>query len=254
MQLSFLLLASGEICGISWPDMPDSEPSRLPLLPIHRYEVLDTPREREFDQLVGLLSGLLEVPVALINFFEGERQWIKAEVGALFRSEFCLDVVRNSGELLVIPDTAEDPRYLDGNREMSEESVRFYAGAPLITPDGHMIGTLCVMDYQPRELGREHRDLLSALARQVVFILESRLRGRELAEQASDVGGHENTILKVAHDLRSPLSSIVIAGHLLGELADEEQSPKMRRLADLIQGASGDMEKLLTDMARKAAQ
>ena len=162
--------------------IPATEPERLEALA--SYDILDTPREPEFDDLTRIASYVCGTPIAVISLIDDERQWFKSAVGMDGASEtprehsFCAHAILEN-EMLVIPDTLEDARFKDNPLVLSGPAVRFYAGAPLVTEEGLALGTLCVADNTPRELTNEQRALLSALARAVVSRMAER---RKLAE------------------------------------------------------------------------
>ena len=163
---------------------PPDEAQRLAAL--RRYDILDTPPERAFDDIVRLASRLCDVPVALVSLVDDQRQWFKAEQGFGARetsrdASFCAHAILQP-DVLVVPDTLRDERFAANPLVTGSSHIRFYAGAPLVTPDGHRLGTLCIMDREPRELTAEQAGLLQALARQVVTELE--LRWSLLAQAA----------------------------------------------------------------------
>ncbi|MFC4638229.1 PAS domain S-box protein [Deinococcus hohokamensis] len=147
---------------------------------VDRYAVLDTPPEAAFDRIVHLAARLFGVPLAAVTFFDGERQWFKACVGADIRentrgASFCGHLIeQESDDVLVVPDAREDERYRDLAVVTGAPHLRFYAGAPLLTPDGVKIGTLCLYDFRPRDLSAAERRSLSDLAAHVVSELELR--------------------------------------------------------------------------------
>jgi PAS domain-containing protein len=161
--------------------LPQNESERLGAL--QRYEILDTEPEQKFDDLTLLASHICQSPIALISLVDAERQWFKAKVG-LTTSEtprsisFCGHAILGE-DVMVVPDAAADARFSDSPLVTGEPNVRFYAGAPLLTPEGHALGTLCVLDRVPRELTAAQLEALRALARQVVAQLELRRRLQE---------------------------------------------------------------------------
>ncbi len=156
--------------------LPQDEPLRLAAL--DRYRILDTPEEREFDEVARLASVLCDTPYAAVSFVAAERQWFKAQVGLGLRQtgrevSICAHAILHDG-LFEVPDTRLDTR-LRGNPLVEERpGVRFYAAAPLRTLEGRPIGTLCVMDLRPRELTEVQRLALRTLAGQVMAQLELR--------------------------------------------------------------------------------
>jgi PAS domain S-box-containing protein len=155
---------------------PNQEAARLDAL--RAYDVLDTAPEQAFDELTALASRVLECPISLISFVDRDRQWFKSKTGLTIPEtpreiSFCAHAIA-SDDVLVVCDAAGDPRFSRNTLVMAEPRIRFYAGAPLMSRSGLGLGTLCVMDYAPRELQPDEIDTLRILARQVVAQLELR--------------------------------------------------------------------------------
>ena len=154
--------------------VPDNEKQRLERL--RRYGVLDTPPSEAFDRVTRLASRLLNMPIALVSLVDAERQWFKSKVG-IDASEtprelaFCAHAICDTS-VLVVPNAPDDPRFSDNPLVTGAPDIRFYAGAPLRTDDGHNLGTLCVIDRSPREFSEEERTLLTDLAHIVIDELE----------------------------------------------------------------------------------
>jgi two-component system, NtrC family, sensor kinase len=164
--------------------IPKNEVKRLKVL--WQYDVLDTVPEEVFDDLTDLAAHICEAPVALISLVDENRQWFKAKVGTSLKEtsrdiSFCAHAILND-DLLLISDAAKDPRFRDNPLVTGPQKIRFYAGAPLVTPDGHALGTLCVLDKKPRKLRSEQQKALRVLARHVVSQLELRRHAKELVE------------------------------------------------------------------------
>ncbi len=164
--------------------LPPDESQRLQTLA--SYAVLDTAPELAFDDFPHLASRLLEVPIALISLVDEQRQWFKSKVG-LDACEtprdwaFCSHAILQP-DLMVVEDAAQDPRFAGNPLVVGEPHIRFYAGCPLVTADGQALGTLCVIDRQPRRLSADQLDILKRLGRQMVHLLE--LRRATLRQQA----------------------------------------------------------------------
>jgi diguanylate cyclase (GGDEF)-like protein/PAS domain S-box-containing protein len=153
---------------------PDAERQRLQAL--LDYAVLDTPAEPGFDDITRLAAQFFETPVALVSLIDRDRQWFKSRVGMTTTQTpraiaFC-DFAIRSLDVMVVPHAAADARFERNPLVTGEAGVRFYAGAPLVTPEGHAVGTLCVIDRRPRHFDDTQRAALAALSRQVVAQLE----------------------------------------------------------------------------------
>ncbi len=176
--------------------VPKNETRRLARLA--SYGILDTPGESYYDDVTRLASLLADVPIALLSLVDGERQWIKSRVGLegseISREDaFCAHAICAPGEIMVVPDARSDERFADSPLVRAEPNIRFYAGAPLTTPEGDAVGTLCVIDRRPRELAPKQAQGLRTLAGMVVAELELR---RNLA-------GMEETVLEQEQRLTS---------------------------------------------------
>jgi len=158
--------------------LPTNESQRLQAL--EAYHVLDTLPEQDFDDLTQLAAHICQTPIALISLIDDHRQWFKSKVG-ITASEtprdiaFCAHAILEK-EIFEIPDASEDPRFADNPLVTQDPKIRFYAGTPLHTPEGQNIGTLCVIDRQPRTLTTGQQQALQALSRQVIAQLELRQR------------------------------------------------------------------------------
>ena len=177
-----------------------NEARRLKVL--WQYDVLDTVPEEVFDDLTELAARICEAPIALLSLIDEDRQWFKAKVGVTLNEtsrdiSFCAHAIKHH-DLFIIPDATQDARFADNPLVISDPKIRFYAGAPLITPDGYALGTLCVIDKVPRELRTEQKQALRVLARHVMTQLELRRHAKELneAQKAKDASNDELEKLK----------------------------------------------------------
>lgn len=158
------------------PPIPDDEAVRLEIL--RDLEVLDTAPEMKFDELTRLVAETLDVPIALISLIDEDRQWFKSHHGidATETSRevaFCAHAILDD-EVFVVEDATKDPRFSDNPLVTADPNIRFYVGAPLITPSGHKVGTLCAIDGKPRQIGPDKLMFLQVLAQHAVDLLKSR--------------------------------------------------------------------------------
>lgn len=152
---------------------------------LRQYKILDTPSESAYDDSTSLAAFICNVPIALISFVDTERQWFKSKVGLNVDEtprdvSFCSHTILEE-QIMVVNDALYDERFKNNPLVTSPPHIRFYAGVPLITPNKQPLGTLCVIDRQPRDLSKSQIKTLEALARQVIMLLELRRVSAQLA-------------------------------------------------------------------------
>jgi signal transduction histidine kinase len=194
--------------------LPDNETGRIAAL--HSLNVLDSPAEKDFDDIVALAGSVCGVPMSLVSLIDTDRQWFKARTGTdLIETDrdlsFCAHAILGK-DLLVVPDAQQDTRFADNPAVGGGNGIRFYAGAPLITSEGYALGTLCVVDSTPRRLDVEQLQALRALARQVTSQFELRHYAVALAATTARLQELERHKEQLAHlvgrELRAPLRLI----------------------------------------------
>ncbi len=158
-------------------EMPGNEAERLASL--RDYQILDTKPERIFDDITQLAASICGVPTALISLIDRDRQWFKSQKGLDGVKEtsrdiaFCSHAILDT-ELMEVPDATQDSRFKDNPLVLGDPKIRFYAGNPLVNAQGLALGTLCVIDSQPKQLSESQRDALRQLSELVVFLFEAR--------------------------------------------------------------------------------
>lgn len=143
------------------------------------YYIMDTPREQELDEIAQIASAVCGTPVGLISFIDGERQWFKSahgyEIDNMPRQvSFCQHTLNRPEEILVVENPLNDTRFSESPLVVYDPKVRFYAGAPLVSPDGNVLGTICVLDQQPRSLTEVQQKAMQNLASQVMKFINAR--------------------------------------------------------------------------------
>ncbi|MGB1110697.1 MAG: GAF domain-containing sensor histidine kinase [Gammaproteobacteria bacterium] len=234
--------------------IPDNEAQRLEAL--HRYEVLDSDFERAFDELTELASEICETPITLISLVDQDRQWFKSTVGLDVRetsreTAFCAHAIHGN-DIFTVADARQDERFADNPLVTGAPSIRFYAGAPLITTDGLRLGTLCAIDSKPRTLTPFQERALKTLSRQVMDQLELRLSLRELEARDRDnrelLEAKDKMFAMISHDLRSPIGGIQGMTEVLAMELEDQDMESMRESVSLLDEASRSTLELLNNL------
>jgi len=231
---------------ISAPVHPDESARLQDLI---RLEVLDTEDEAAFDDITQLASIICGTNISLISLVDTDRQWFKSKVG-LGAAETGRDIAFCSHAILQeqvfeVSDTLEDERFSDNPLVTDDPSIRFYAGAPLITDNGFPIGTLCVIDQEPKTLTADQTLALKTLAKQVISQLELRLHNRQLARMQKE---QEQLLAMMAHDLRSPFNGILGLSRILHEKSDSVTPERVQAMSSSILESSIKVYQLLDEL------
>ncbi|WP_170067601.1 sensor histidine kinase [Neolewinella xylanilytica] len=232
----------------------DNEEKRLEEL--RRYKILDTLAEEEYDELTSLASQLCGAKVSLISLIDRDRQWFKSQVGwdlgvrqTTRDLAFCSHTILDPDRPLVVRDARVDERFRHNQLVTDDPNIVFYAGMPLVTQEGYALGSLCVIDHEPRDLSAEQLAALEKLARQVVRLFELRravdrshklLREREAAYNVL-----RDFSYVIAHDLKAPVRNISQAGEFLAEDYGDLLPEDGTALIGMIQQRASDASRMI---------
>lgn len=235
--------------------VPENENQRLAAL--LQYQILDTEAEQAFDDLTRLASYICGTPIALISLIDRDRQWFKSKVG-LAETEtsrdlaFCAHAILQPDDLLVVTDSLQDPRFADNPLVTGPPKIRFYAGAPLVTPEGLSLGTLCVIDRIPRTLHPEQLQALAAISRQVMSQLELRQTVMRLAQVNTALDRatqlKDEFMANMSHELRSPLNAILGMSESLQDEVFGSLNDRQRRMIATVESSGKHLLELINDI------
>ena len=202
------------------------------LAALHSYDILDTAPEGAFDDIVRLAAFICDVPIAAVSLVDADRQWFKARVGIdVAETErdvaFCAHALSGTDPLIVV-DASVDPRFAANPFVTAEAGIRFYAGAPLVTPEGQILGTLCAIDRRPRTLSTQQIEALTALSALVVAQLERRRRTAELADAVAALEEAQ-----VAHSYESGLVRLLQRVAIAANEAESIEDAAQTALAEI---------------------
>lgn len=214
------------------PPLPANEDARLAAL--ENYDILDTARDQAYDDFTALAAAICGTPIAVISLVDKQRQWFKSKIGLDIDGTprdqaFCAHAIVDN-RTLIVGDASRDARFHDNPLVVGIPNIRFYAGAPLVTGDGHGLGTLCVIDRVPRTLTAQQIGALEALSRQLMTHLDLRQAMVALREAEN---AKKKFVAHVSHELRTPLTSIrgAVALVLDGDPALAQDSRELLRAA-----------------------
>ncbi len=223
------------------------------------YAILDTLPEKEYDDIAQLASEICDTPVGLVTVIEKDRQWFKAHYGTDYEETprdlaFCIHNMEKQGQVMVVNDLRNDDRFKDNPLVNDDPHVIFYAGVPLVDADGFALGSLCVIDHEPKKLSDNQVRALKTLGHLVIQLLELRKSKLEL-QRTYDVLERRNQELDqyayvASHDLQEPLRTI----HDFSEILEEEAAPEMndehRRFLGYIRSSAHRMRLMIQHLLR----
>lgn len=234
---------------------PKHQSEALRIAELLRFDVLDTEDEQAFDELTELASSICGTPISLITLIDEDRQWFKSRLGIDTKETprelaFCAHAILQD-DVFEISNTLDDSRFADNPLVTQDPSIRFYAGAPLITKKGLPIGTLCVADKETKQLTDEQKRILQLLANQVMGQLELRLNYKKLKRVNKE---REKIFSVIGHDLRSPFNGIIGLSRILNDKAAKMDTAKIQSMAGNILSASLQVYQVLDELMQWTQQ
>lgn len=234
--------------------LPENESKRIEKL--HSLKILDTLAEQEYDDIVFMVSRACKTPQANISLIDTSRQWFKASIGSTINEtpreiSLCSHTILED-DILIIEDTLQDERFKDNPLVLDGDKIRFYAGMPLKTSDGLVLGSLCAIDTVPRKISEDEKSTLRVLSRYVITLLELRYTSEQLQLKNQELQKQnllkEKLISIIAHDLRSPFTHLQAVCELFDTitLSEDEKKYALKELSQIASSSLFLIENLLT--------
>lgn len=235
------------------PPIPDNELQRQAA--VEKYRLLDTMPEESYDNITSIISTICDAPISLITLVDKNRNFIKSRNGLDISesprdTSFCGHAIAGNDDIMIVPDAREDERF-KGNSLVNDFKLIFYAGASLIDKNGYKLGTLCVYDHKPRTLTEKQKGALKAMAKQVMSLFEERFQTFELQKLKEQVDVRNQELKDfagiVSHDLKSPLSNIIMIAELL-QKGEKNLSKQSDEYLGYLKESSNSMSRYIDGM------
>ncbi|NRF39576.1 GAF domain-containing sensor histidine kinase [Pedobacter foliorum] len=219
--------------------LPKNESDRLSALA--SYKLMDSDQEQDYDDLAMLAAEICQTPVALITFIGEERQWFKSRYGTELTENhrdytFCSHAILDDQEIMIVSDATKDSRFFD-NPMVTEHKVVFYAGVPLVNPEGYALGSICVIGNEKKQLNDNQISALKILGRQALQLIELRKKVFEYEELNKALEVSNGLVRKfaerVAHDIKNPLGNIMLTAQALRSKAEKAGHVDYYRFIDI---------------------
>lgn len=226
------------------PKLPKNEKARQKA--VEKYKLLDTYPEESYDNITSIIGYITEAPVSLITLLDNERNFFKSRQGVEFTESprdisFCGHAIMAEAEITIIEDARLDERFYD-NPLVTDQNAVFYAGVPLINPEGYRLGTLCIFDTKTRQLTDPQIKALKAMAKQVVILFENHFKNSQLLELQGRLERRNSDLKKftdiVSHDIKSPLANIISLTDLLATENKDSLNDNSKQYIEYLKSSS----------------
>jgi signal transduction histidine kinase len=224
---------------------------------LESFGILDTLPEEDFDELTTIASQICGTPLSFINLIEKDRQWSKSGFGAKINEiprerAFCSHTILQEDSLMIVEDTEKDDRFRHHPFIVENSHIRFYAGAQLLTEDKLPLGTLCVLDREPRRLSDGQLKALQALSNQVMQLLNLRQKALDYERTIQELK-QKNEVLSMfahvaAHDIKSPLNNIFSLASLFENKYKSKIDSEGQTIINLITVAADNLKNLISGL------
>jgi signal transduction histidine kinase len=235
--------------------LPENESERLSAL--SAYQLMDSEQEQDYDDLAMLAAEICQTPVALITLIEDQRQWFKSRYGTEVTENhrdytFCAHTFLDGQEIMIVNDARKDPRFFDNPMVTGEHRVVFYAGVPLINPDGYALGSICVIGNEKKMLTDNQISALKILGRQALQLMELRKKALEYGKVNKELAESNNYIERfaerVAHDIKNPLGNIMLTMQSLKTKTEKAGDDSYSRLVEISMNSAKNLLSYVNDL------
>ncbi len=220
--------------------LPENESARL--FALSAYQLMDSEQEQDYDDLAMLAAEICQTPVALITLIGDQRQWFKSKYGTEVTENhrdytFCAHAILDGEEIMIVSDARTDPRFSDNPMVTGDHKVVFYAGVPLINPDGYALGSICVIGNETKMLTDSQIRALKILGRQALQLMELRKKALEYEKVNKELADSNNYIQRfaerVAHDIKNPLGNIMLTMQALKAKTEKQGDSSYSRFIEI---------------------
>lgn len=238
---------------------PPKESDRLKA--VDSYQLINTSPEADYDEITALAAQICGTPIALVTLLGEEKQWFKSHHGTQLEQTpreiaFCSHAILEQDGVLIVDDANKDKRFQNNPLVTGETKVIFYAGVSLINPEGHALGTLCVIGHEPRTLSQEQLSALKTLSKQALMLMEIRRKNDQLEKQNQELAKTNAALQEFArravHDIKNPLTSIMLNSQVLTMRLRDKIDERTFRLAEMNISSAKELTALINQLLEES--
>jgi len=231
------------------------------LAAVDRYQLMGTDVEQDFDEITALAAQICQTPIALVTLLGEKKQWFKSHYGTDLQETdrdiaFCNHAIQDKNGVLMVNDARQDERFSENPLVTGDHKIVFYAGVPLVNPEGYALGTLCVLGHGQCELNSSQITALRTLGRQALMLMEMRLQTRLLEQQNLELARTNAALQEFAkravHDLKNPLTSIILNSQALTYRLRDKVDERTLRLAEMNVSSGKELTAMINQLLEEA--